>query len=576
MEESEKINRRELINSSALAGLALAFGMLGMDNPVKGQIRQLDQTKQLDKTETINIPPRKQFIEQEASPQKYKLMDFQNLLEQIKGKNSDTFQMESIVGNKIKSLNLIPAIDSDCPQKLNEIEHFNPNNIEDLLDQAADLLDRGLKDRTEWDNLSIRLFYLELEINQFIELDNIHQEEISKGFYDQLLNEKLSQLNIEKLNKEMFEQISSVFSDMFTKMWDEQKINSILNEKGTLALIGVGGTDPHDIPHQAGILAYNHTVYVEQFEMAIQKVYAFAQNQGLLNSEGQSNLKEKLLKKQVNWEEIDRDFRLMRTDVDRKYEYIKLLAFKAEDGVLNLRKRMEPLKTRFENDFNEARLRLEAASSGLNTIFGYKKTLPKFEGQIDYFDRSVLWCRDAINWLISTSQMDQSFVTTISLKQLFTTKKNISFESVFNQGNLKFNIDEATFFKEYYNVRLKGASIFVQLSEKKKSKKNYSINDYQGIIQCEINIPVYSYYRYSEGITKDVDQSYIPTVKLNRIASRNFIRQPDIVGTTLFNNLSPIGEWNLFFPQIINENILDKVNLNDIQLDLFITARRLR
>lgn len=575
MTENENINRRELINSSALAGLALAFGFLGVNNSAKGQTQQSAkaQTQQSAKAITIDAPIKKPFVEQKISSQKYKQIDFQNLIEEIKGKTSQKFYSDNYVADN--SINLIPAIDTDIDFKISEGIKFHPNKIEDLLDQAANLLDRGLRDRTEWDDLSVRLFYLEIEINQFIELDKIHQEEIRKGYYDQLLNEKLSDLNIEKLNKETFQQISEMFSDMFAKLWSQDAINGQVNNRATLALINSGGwtaTDPSG--KQAGKIALDTTGFAEHYNMAVQRVYNFVQNQGFLNSYDQSKLKERLLKKQVDWEEIDRDFRLMRTDVDRKYEYIKLAAFKSEDGVLNLKKRMDPLKARFRNDFNEARSRLEAASIGLRILFGYQNSLPDFKGQIDYFDRCILWNREAVNWLIRTSQMDQSFVTTVSLKRLLESKESNTLENSIKNGQVTFSIDEDSFFKDYSNVRLKGTSIFIQLSEKRKAKKNVGVLDYEGIVQCEITIPSNTYYRYGDGSTKDFNQSYIPVVKLNRIASRSFVRQPDIVGTSLFNNLSPIGKWNLFFPQMANDTFLERFNINDIQLDLFITARR--
>ena len=43
-------------------------------------------------------------------------------------------------------------------------EEFLPTHIEPLIDQAADLLDRCLRDRANWDDLSVKMFNLALEI----------------------------------------------------------------------------------------------------------------------------------------------------------------------------------------------------------------------------------------------------------------------------------------------------------------------------------------------------------------------------------------------------------------------------
>lgn len=568
MEENGNISRRELINSSILAGLALTFGLLGVDNSASGQV------KQNAKGGLIDTPPKKPFHEQKLSPSSYKPMDFEPFLKKISKDDLELFDIEKASLDKLKSS--LPAIDRELDITISEVSEFHPNNIEDLLDQAANLLDRGIKDRAEWDNLSVRLFYLEIELNQFLEFDRIHQQETIQGYYDQLLDEKLTQLNIETLNRDVLEQIVTVFSDMYKKMWNDEKIGQVQSQKIVLAVSGIKAGTPTPNSSQALGEAAGASNFIEEFNLAIERVYNFVQNNTLLNNEDQSKLKEKLLKRQVNWEKADREFRMMRTDIDRKYEYIKLLAFKSKDGVLNLRKRLDPLQLRFKNDFNEARVRLQAANSGLETIFGYpaNKRLPEFKGQIDYFDHCISWVRESINWLIRTSQMDQSFVTTVSLRELLASNANNSLEGVIKNGRVDFDILEDVFFKEYSHVRLKGVSIFVRLSDKKKAKKDGGIADYEGVIQCEINIPQNSYYRHSSQITKDCDQSYIPSLSLNRVASRAFLRQPDIIGTSLFNNLSPIGKWNLFFPQMANRTFFEKINVNDIQLDLFITAKR--
>ncbi|MCI0538005.1 MAG: hypothetical protein L0Z50_22545 [Verrucomicrobiales bacterium] len=61
---------------------------------------------------------------------------------------------------------------------------FSPLHIEPLLDQAADLLDRGLRDRAVWDDQSVKALELWLELHEYKELDTIHSEEERSGVYE--------------------------------------------------------------------------------------------------------------------------------------------------------------------------------------------------------------------------------------------------------------------------------------------------------------------------------------------------------------------------------------------------------
>jgi hypothetical protein len=63
-------------------------------------------------------------------------------------------------------------------------DDFSSFHIEPLLDQAADLLDRGLKDREIWDEQATKMFLLALELNEYRSLDEIHQAEEASGIYD--------------------------------------------------------------------------------------------------------------------------------------------------------------------------------------------------------------------------------------------------------------------------------------------------------------------------------------------------------------------------------------------------------
>ena len=77
----------------------------------------------------------------------------------------------------------------------NEYSFFQ---VEYLLDHAADLLDRGMRDRAEWNELAVRAFNLGAELTEFFQLDEIHKKEIEAGYYTLSYTDKQSDADAEK------------------------------------------------------------------------------------------------------------------------------------------------------------------------------------------------------------------------------------------------------------------------------------------------------------------------------------------------------------------------------------------
>ena len=60
---------------------------------------------------------------------------------------------------------------------------FRYHQVEQLISQAATLLERGIASRSEWQNLYERYFATYLELKEFDDLDAIHADETLHGFY---------------------------------------------------------------------------------------------------------------------------------------------------------------------------------------------------------------------------------------------------------------------------------------------------------------------------------------------------------------------------------------------------------
>jgi hypothetical protein len=76
------------------------------------------------------------------------------------------------------------------------LERFRPEDVESLLDQSADLLDRGLRDRAEWYTLSERAFRVALEIKEFQRLEEITTKEINSGRFTSIAAQSKAEWNL--------------------------------------------------------------------------------------------------------------------------------------------------------------------------------------------------------------------------------------------------------------------------------------------------------------------------------------------------------------------------------------------
>jgi hypothetical protein len=61
---------------------------------------------------------------------------------------------------------------------------FRYQQVESLLDQTADLLERALQDRATYSYKAAQALLLRLELEQFFQMDLVHQQEVAAGVYE--------------------------------------------------------------------------------------------------------------------------------------------------------------------------------------------------------------------------------------------------------------------------------------------------------------------------------------------------------------------------------------------------------
>lgn len=568
MEEQEngKLSRRDAIGTTLLTSLAVAAGVFGI-SPIAAA-RSTGKKLKLDVNELKKKTKRK--TGKTINPKHDRILrDYKETINKLKALKDQIFEIkESATGVLTPAISeRLSRIEKKIQVRQEDAMAFFKNNVEVLLDQASNLLDRGLRDRSEWDALSVNLFNLGLEIGQFLDYDDIHKLETTAGFYDQAVNDRTTTLNIDKETGDKVAYLYELFNTMFGARWTDTEMQTIAGLHQQIAGLENAGGHGVDIAPLA--------LTLEQYRLAIDYVYNVLQKEGLATTSDQSKMRIDNDTSKFNWETANRGFRMQRTEVERKYEYIKLLSVHAEDGILNYTKRLDPLKVRFQNDFNEAVLRITAAAKGMKEIFDYSVPLPVDDGKPDYFDNCIVWVRNAINFIIKFGRLDQSYVLPLSIRDLYfkADKSNAeaNWEKAIKDGELKFQITQDNFPDKSF-LRIKGISMFFQLNEANKHSCEY-IQYYNGALAANIQPPKASFYLH-DGVNVPTDQSFVPNLRLYRLATRNFIRTPEVGGTSLYANLSPFGEWSVELPQIKTNDITKLFKIEDITMDMYVTVHR--
>ena len=460
--------------------------------------------------------------------------------------------------------------------------------VEPLLDQAADLLDRALNSRRLFDETTEKMFNLLLELNEYIELDRIHRREEQEGLYDTPYERAYSEYAAEHYNKETNELHANntdlVSNFIFT--------GSNWSDLVKFAVNGayISGVPPYIMEEQVvtdypaydirgeNKVSANHAESAAFYQLFHSKRFQV----NMLNL--QSTLFKSLkvvsearlegLKAQADWANKNRMYLRQRTLVARKYQDMKTQAASLPDGVLNHAKRLPGIQQRFLLDFSHALLRIYTAFKGLSEVYGYNTPIPvpsEAEGK-NYFDEIVLWLRSTIQWLIAFSTRDQSVVIPISVREMVGEDNWFASGP---SGEWEFNLP-TDFFSDMAHIRLRGLSIVVvpridleQYSNVASSSKLYKFT---------VTPPPRGESLHLSGESNIVDHSLVPPCLLSRVQSRDSRREPDIVGVSSLHNVCPVGTWKVQLLGGIpsrNQCLEPFAELDDIHVDLHLTYRRI-
>jgi hypothetical protein len=172
--------------------------------------------------------------------------------------------------------------------------------------------------------------------------------------------------------------------------------------------------------------------------------------------------------------------------------------------------------------------------------------------------------------------LDQDYVLALSVKDLAKG----DWESGRASSQWTFEVPESLFDGQAY-VRLRGLGLAVAgepeetAAQKSKGaqKADAMPSKPQGLWSANISLPASAKVRQIKGATSDIDQKLLPRCYFGRVASRDSSGEPEVAGSNVLHNASPIGKaWKLSLSAKSTDG-WPTANLEDVILYLHLTVR---
>jgi hypothetical protein len=485
-------------------------------------------------------------------------------------------------------LGAIPAIErgfqfspAESDRELNDL-HVAP-----LLDQAAALLERCAAARSQRDQLQMEKWKLQIELDRFFRLDQIQERERRAGL-DTLPYERAAleggaesslETNYKSAEAEWKELTEELVASGFNRRMAARELAAWLSayplkdselrgDDANYTFDGLRKTKPEHL-FEAARMEADEAAWIQLSDLMARRFAAMAQSDA-------GRLRRESLDAQAKWSLAGIGFRSERSQAERDALWEKVFQAQSAGGLFNYSERIAPVERHFSVDFREAVARLTAARRGLKDLYDYAPPFPR-EGADGYFDDVTIWVRAARNWLTQFSQMDQSYVLAVSLKDLAKTQ----WESGRAAAQWTFDLP-AELFEGQAHVRLRGLGVAVagepevaELAPKSKAAQNSlpPAPKPLGYWSGRISVPAASIVRHISGTSSDLDQKSLPPCYFGRVMDRDSSQQPEIAGSNVLQGASPIGkEWKLTLSPRSTDGT-PTASLHDVQIFLHVTVR---
>ncbi|MCP5007752.1 MAG: hypothetical protein GY941_28020 [Planctomycetes bacterium] len=448
--------------------------------------------------------------------------------------------------------------------------------VELLLNDAADLIERAMTHRIRWQEKAERAANVRLEILEYLMNDAIHQDEIEAGIYTQPYKRSVSESNALDVRKKGSHDVSALIKSYLD---NNLSLDAINKQSGNVQLLAQLPYYPsHETPYANKALNVvwdqrlgNFAEHAKKaaFEQSSYDMHAkrYALYTEKYKHDIESNIakeQDKVSVQQKEWTKKDIEFKRRRAQAAREIGGLKIRLATEPGGSLNYVEQLNQIRLQFERDFRCALARIKVAYAGLRFIYGYKNDLSESlacqlnvthvkgagpPASHSLLDDGFVWVNDAIRWLDNASQLDQNYTFSFSVRQAVGDKGWFEGRGA---GKWQFEIQESLFPCQK-NVRLRSVSACVS---------GGCAND---VWMARICLPKRSFSYHKQGHVVSLDQTSIPPIHIGRISNRNSPHLPAPAGTSLVHNASPFGKWEVFLNEkSTGGNILD--SQEDIEL----------
>ncbi len=479
----------------------------------------------------------------------------------------------------------LPSIDASFKFAPAESDHeFYYLHVEPLLEHAATLLDRCECYKAKRDELQAAEWKIGLEFQQFLQLDQIADQERETGLdtlaYERAVLGSAAEQSLEENHRNAEAQLKTLVNDLVASGLNRRmaarelaawlsayplKDADLRGDDAAYTFDGTRKTKPEHL-YDAAHREADQDAWEQIYTLLFQRYSAMAECEA-------ARLRRASLDLQVKASLADIAFCRARDQAGRDVVWEKIYQSLSPDGMFNYRARMAPFERDFSSDFREALACLNAAAKGLKEIYDYAPSLPQ-EGTAGYFDEVVAWVRNARNRLKQFSQLDQNYVLALSLKDLTKAQWEVGRGA----SEWTFEIPDETFNGQSC-VRLRGLSVSVvgpnpEVSEPaQRTSRKAEVPKAEGFWSAKVSLPPKAGLRNFAGVTRELDQSSLPVCYLGRITDRDSARQPEIAGARAMHNASPIGkQWKLALSRKSTDGTLTEA-LEDVQLYLHLVVR---
>lgn len=475
---------------------------------------------------------------------------------------------------------------------------FRSWQTELLLNQAADLLERCIRDRSLYDDLKAKWLDRAISAFEFDQLNAIHTRETAAGWYT--LNYQQSAAELSAVRKcadhatEALRELGAwadvtdengvrVPADDVAAAVDASRaakaaaVSTYREQHQTVLTIDVNGAVAAAGSPKPDFIADATKRQSLRMSRAT-RASIEAQKETLAGTRDQCRDQSYARTVRSNWDYEDIAFRRERSDVAVLINSLKKEAMRARGGPYAYMEQMSPVLQRFSSDLREAYARILAADVGLRTVFGIAMpAVPTVAGDgrppYSFLDRAILWTRAAINRLNTFAQRDQHYVETVSVRR---SVGQAEWEEAVRKASASGQPIELSFelpsrgLPPERHARLRGISVAcVGVSE-------------LSLARVTVRVPRAASVLFSSdpvGSSRSLNQRDCPAVVHGRVRPSGSSQPDDVFGTTVLFNASPFSDstaspqernWLMSVSNAVGEP-LD--GLQDIWLQLHLVAQ---